>query len=69
MITKSSSGGTGNQIKNCNFTLFKAFHHRLNLFMKLPSVALCEVSRWFSVKRNYTEVHGNDTEIHGGQIQ
>ena len=32
--------------------------------MKILSVALCAVSLWNSVKQNYTEFHGEDTEIH-----
>ena len=32
--------------------------------MKILSVDLCAVSLWISVKQNYTEVHGEDTEIH-----
>ena len=33
--------------------------------MNFRSVALCVVSGWFSVKINYTEIHREDTEIHG----
>jgi hypothetical protein len=33
--------------------------------MKILSVDLCAVSPWISVKQNYTEIHGEDTENHG----
>ena len=32
--------------------------------MKILSVDLCAVSLWISVKKNYTEIHGEDTENH-----